>query len=135
MADRSRPAAEWTRVDTRFELCATGPGSACVIDGDTLRYGHLRNDRRIRLKGFDAPEMNGACPAEKVRAEEAKRALWAWLARGPFEWDGGADPPRDRYGRELRTVRRDDELLADHMVGLGLAEGGGWLTGRIDWCA
>ena len=132
--DRVRPREEWVKVQTRFELCGAGPNSACVIDGDTVRYGHLRNDRRIRLTGLDAPEMNGACEAERVKAREAKRALHAWLARGPFEWSGGDDPPRDKYGRELREARRGDELLADHMIALGLAEGGGWLTERIDWC-
>ncbi|QPC98930.1 thermonuclease family protein [Qipengyuania soli] len=91
--------------------------------------------RRIRLTGFDAPEMDGACAAERTRAQEAKRALHAWLAGGPFEWNGGADPPRDKYGRELRAARRGKDELADHMIGLGLAEGGGWTTQRIDWCA
>ena len=133
--DRVRLPEEWVRVDTRFELCGSGPNSACVIDGDTVRYGHLRNDRRIRLTGFDTPEMDGACEAERAKAREAKRALYAWLSRGSFEWSGGGDPPRDQYGRELREVRRGEELLADHMIGLGLAEGGGWLTERIDWCA
>lgn len=133
--DRTRPKAAWARVETRFELCGSGTNRACVIDGDTVRYGHLRGDRRIRLRGFDAPEMDGACEAERARAQEAKRALHAWMAQAPFEWDGGADPSRDRYGRELRAARRDGEMLADHMIGLGLADGGGWLTGRIDWCA
>ncbi len=136
VGDRMRPGAEeWVEVPTRFELCGSGPNSACVIDGDTVRYGHLRGDRRIRLTGFDAPEMDGACAAERTRAQEAKRALQAWLAEGPFEWNGGADPPRDKYGRELRAARRGKDELADHMIGLGLAEGGGWTTQRIDWCA
>lgn len=133
--DRVRPPEEWVNVHTRFELCGAGASSACVIDGDTVRYGHLRNDRRIRLTGFDAPEMDGACEAERVKAREAKRVLHAWLAKGPFEWSGGDDPPRDKYGRELRAARRDHDSLAEHMIGLGLAEGGGWLTERIDWCA
>ena len=133
--DRVRPQGEWQQVTTRFELCGSGATSACVIDGDTVRYGHLRGDRRIRLTGFDAPEMDGACEAERVKAREAKRALHSWLSKGSFEWDGGTDPPRDQYGRELRSARRGDDSLAAHMVRLGLAEGGGWLTERIDWCA
>ena len=132
--DRVRPAGDWVRVETRFELCGPGPNSACVIDGDTVRYGHLQGDRRIRLTGFDAPEMSGACAAESARAREAKRALHAWLAQGPFEWSGGDEPPRDKYGRELRAARRGEDRLADHMIALGLAEGRGWLTERIDWC-
>ncbi|MEZ5680710.1 MAG: hypothetical protein R3E14_05375 [Erythrobacter sp.] len=132
--DRVRPPEQWVAVDTRFEPCGSGPNSACVIDGDTVRYGRLRGDRRIRLTGFDAPEMDSACEAERTKAREAKRALHAWLARGAFEWNGGDDPPRDKYGRELRAARRGEDLLAEHMIGLGLAEGGGWLTERIDWC-
>ncbi len=132
--DGPRASDDWVQVLTRFELCGPGANSACVIDGDTVRYGHLSNDRRIRLKGFDTPEMKGACPAEREKAIIAKRALHDWLAQGPFEWSGGTNPPREFYGRELREVRRGSDYLADHMIGLGLAEGGGWRTERIDWC-
>nr|WP_247713386.1 thermonuclease family protein [Qipengyuania polymorpha] len=107
------------------------PGSGpCVIDGDTLAIGQ----RRVRLTGYDAPEMDGACKYERAKAREAKDELHRWLARGRFTWTGGDNPPRDRWGRELREARRGDDLLAEHMVSAGLAEEMGWGAERREWC-
>ncbi len=112
-------------VTLSFPLCAA-PGYAanCVIDGDTIRIGK----RRIRLTGFDAPELNGQCPAERTAARQAQAELVRWLALGPFQLDGGDDPPRDQYGRELRAARRlapsgELQLLSDHMIAAHLPKG------------
>jgi endonuclease YncB( thermonuclease family) len=99
-----------------------------------MLFGEEDEARRIRLTGFDAPELDGACPAEREAALKAKRALHEWLARRPFEWNGGADPPRDRYGRELRRARRGPDELADAMIGRGLAVRGGRGAPVAGWC-
>ncbi|MWV26639.1 thermonuclease family protein [Aurantiacibacter rhizosphaerae] len=131
-------------VALAFPLCsASGYASSCVVDGDTIRIG----ERRIRLTGFDAPEMDGACPAESAAAVRAQAELVRWLAIGPFQLDGGADPPRDKYGRELRAARRlapsgEMQLLSEHMISAQLAQGDywdegwsdDWGRGRIEWC-
>ncbi len=131
----------WVVVNQPFSLCGAGertPG--CVVDGDTLRLD-IRGSRtrRIRLTGFDAPEMQGACEAESALARQAREALLAWLAQGPFEWSGAQDPPRDQYGRELRAARRagpdgSPEYLADVLVEAGLADDRSWGEPEIDWC-
>lgn len=118
-----------------FVLCGEGRRAArCVVDGDTVMIGA----RRIRLTGYDAPEMDGACEAERLLAARARAALHDWLNRGPFALDGGDDPPRDAYGRELRAARRDDaagqQWLADTMVDAGLARTTGWGAGEAGWC-
>lgn len=124
---------EWVRVDEPVARCGERPTTICAIDGDTLAWDH----RRIRLSGYNAPELRGECPAESELAEQATKGLVGWLGRGPFEMDGGASPPRDKYGRELRRVRRVDAgggsaWLAEAMVEarLGRSEwgdtGGGW---------
>ena len=123
-------------MEQRFTLCGEKGSAACVIDGDTLAIGK----RRIRLSGYDAPEIDGACEAEKAKAREARAALQTWLNAGQFLLDGGEEPPRDQYGRELRGARRvapdgGEEWLAEHMVAQGLAEDGGWGASAIDWCA
>ena len=61
-----QPRFEGARdVALAFPLCsAPGYSPNCVVDGDTLRMA----ERRIRLTGFDAPEMKGACPAESEAA-------------------------------------------------------------------
>ncbi|MCL4673144.1 MAG: hypothetical protein KJZ64_09460 [Sphingomonadaceae bacterium] len=117
----------------RFALCGEGRAARCVVDGDTVMLGQ----RRVRLTGYDAPEFDGACEAERLLARRARLALRDWLNRGPFALDGGADPPRDRYGRELRAARRTDaagqEWLADTMVEAGLARSTGWGGGEPGW--
>lgn len=131
----------WVRVTDRFVACGEEWNGAdgCVVDGDTLIIGHRGNRRRIRLTGYDAPEIKGACQAETRKAELARAALIEWLERGPFEWSGDAEPPRDQYGRELRAARRilrDDsrEYLAEVLIKRGLASESGWGAEPIDWC-
>ena len=134
-------------VEARFALCGEAAGGAdgCVVDGDTVVLFEGTGDsgdrvRRIRLTGFDAPELDGVCGAERAAALRAKRALQKSLSEGPFEWSGGADPPRDRFGRELHRARRVSpdgtaEELAEAMIALGLAARGGSSEPSIDWCA
>jgi len=139
-----RPVAQprdWARVEHSFAMCGTrSAGEAgCVVDGDTLILGFGKAQRRIRLKGFDAPESNGACAAESQLAVQAREALHRWLGQGAFEWDGGDTPPRDQYGRELRAARRiatdgSTQYLADAMINSGLASGSGWGSTQRDWC-
>ncbi|WP_221540595.1 thermonuclease family protein [Qipengyuania huizhouensis] len=130
LRDVLQPPPPVSAVDMRFGICGEGASAACVIDGDTLAIGQ----RRVRLTGYDAPEMDGACAAERAKAVEARDALSGWLAQGRFSWTGGAEPPRDQYGRELREARRGEDLLADHMIAAGLAEGSGWGAEERDWC-
>ncbi|MDE1467326.1 thermonuclease family protein [Aurantiacibacter sp. D1-12] len=127
---------EWTEFSRQFPVCGSGTrGSGCVIDGDTIAIGN----RRIRLTGYDAPELNGACEAERVKAREARAELSRWLSSAPFEMEAGDDRPYDQYGRELREARRGGELLAEHMHAMGLAEQDLWGFdsdwGHTDWCA
>ncbi|MEM1196353.1 MAG: hypothetical protein AAGH57_09645 [Pseudomonadota bacterium] len=139
----------WIPVETAFSLCGEGPRTpGCVLDGDTVLVTGLVSApaappsapaRRIRFTGFDAPELDGACEAERALAQDARAALLAWLQRGPFEWNGAGDPPRDAYGRELREARRVDasgaqERLADTLIAAGLASDSGWGAEPIDWC-
>lgn len=130
----------WVPVTESFALCGEGArAQGCVIDGDTVFLGFGPDQRRIRLTGFDAPELDGACEAESRLARAARQRLYDWLGEGPFEWDGADEPPRDQYGRELRAARRqtngDYETLAEVMIKGGLASESGWGTSPVDWCA
>ena len=131
LGERLGIGAQWTERSDRFAICGQRPARACVIDGDTVMIGQ----RRIRLTGFDAPELEGGCDAESALALQSQAALREWLNRAPFQLDGGAEPARDDYGRELRAVRRivegRTEWLEDDMIDRHLAR-----RSRLDrgWC-
>jgi len=139
MTQKQEPPGEWVKIGQTFGVCGErGRPYACVSDGDTVTLGYGRQARRIRLTGFDTPEMDGACAAESATARVAQSALRDWLNSGLFEWNGGADPNYDKYGRELRAVRRvqadgSTQELADVMIDAKLAEGDGPWESR-DWC-
>jgi len=133
---------DWADVDRNFGICgqrSSEPVQGCVIDGDTVAIGFGEGARRIRLTGFNAPELDGACPAERAKAIEARDALHTWLNQGDVEWNGADEPPYDQYGRELREARRSVgngryAYLADTMLKADLAAESGWGTTERDWC-
>ncbi|MFQ5954980.1 MAG: thermonuclease family protein [Kiloniellales bacterium] len=67
-----------------------------VIDGDTLLVeariwlDHVVTTG-VRLAGVDAPELNGACPAERVAAEAARAYLGDRIADGSPDGPVGAE--------------------------------------------
>ncbi|MEM9267625.1 MAG: thermonuclease family protein [Pseudomonadota bacterium] len=104
-----------------------------VIDGDTAWLTcEARGTQKVRLTGFDAPEMNGACLSESARAVQSKLTL-QWLL-----WRAGTIEARfegtDRYGRALASVTLDGQPLAQTMIagGHGRAYQGGT---RAGWCS
>ncbi len=61
---------------------------ARVVDGDTVVTA---SGEKVRLMGFDAPEIRGKCPRERELAQRAA-ALLRRLARTGLEFD--------RHGRD-----------------------------------
>lgn len=113
---------------TLFALCAPGPRSTCVVDGDTFWL----DGEKVRIADINAPETHGAgCPGEQARGEAATRRLIALLNAGPFRLEP-AERERDRYGRLLRTVVRGGRSIGGQLVAEGLAEP--WQGRRGDWC-
>ena len=89
-------------VDQQFTRCGPGRGHACVIDGDTFKLG----ERKVRIIGIDTPEVQAQCPDEARLAEAATAELQRLLNDGPFEMVAPIYRATDRYGRDLRVVRR-----------------------------
>lgn len=126
--------SEPERIEGSFTRCGKGRGYYCVIDGDTFRIG----ERSVRVVGIDTAEVDAKCPAEAEQAELSTAALQRWLNRGAFTMTARIDEPNDRYGRELRIVKRIEsdnriDRLADWMQSNGGARSyvGGWRGG---WC-
>ena len=111
-----------------FALCADGPRTTCVVDGDTFWLA----GEKIRIADINAPETHGAaCPASRRAAQAATRRLIALLNAGPFDLEAGPRD-RDRYGRLLRIVTRRGRSIGEELVAEGLAER--WQGRRGDWC-
>ena len=122
------PAAVLT-LAAAFALCAEGPRTTCVVDGDTFWLA----GEKVRIADINAPETHGAaCPAEAALGDRATRRLIVLLNMGPIRL-APADRDRDRYGRLLRVVVRDGRSLGEQLVAEGLAER--WQGRRGDWCA
>ena len=123
------------QVAETFTRCGPGRGHACVIDGDTFKLG----ERKVRIIGIDTPETHPARCAEEVRLGEAATVmLQGLLNQGPFEMVAPIYRDQDRYGRDLRVIRRKRpdgsyESIASEMRESGLAHRylGGIKTG---WC-
>jgi endonuclease YncB( thermonuclease family) len=123
------------QVSETFTRCGLGRGHACVIDGDTFKLG----DRKVRIIGIDAPETHPPRCAEEARlGEQATAKLQELLNQGPFEMVAPAWRTEDRYGRDLRVVRRklpdgSMQSIASEMRESGLARR--YLGGfRMGWC-
>jgi micrococcal nuclease len=89
-----------------------------AVDGDTLQIAAVG---RVRLLGIDAPELAYGFDTAAPFARQARDRLAA-LVVGRYvrlETDGDA---RDRYGRVLAYVIRDDGVLVNaEMLRAGLA--------------
>ncbi len=112
-----------------FTLCASGPRTTCVVDGDTFWLG----GEKVRIADINAPEtQNAGCAEERALGKQAAIRLVSLLNAGAFKLEIEGRPI-DRYGRALRVVRRDGRSLGAALVAEGLAEP--WRGKRADWCA
>jgi endonuclease YncB( thermonuclease family) len=111
-----------------FSLCSGASRSNCVIDGDTFWF----KGEKIRIADIDTPEISPPrCAREAELGHAAKRRLLALLNGGEFTLERGWRD-EDRYGRKLRTVKRDGRSLGDMLVAEGLARR--WDGARRPWC-
>lgn len=85
-----------------------------VVDGDTIHVRRDGRDDKVRLLGINAPETGDGRRAVQCFGQEAKARLREHLAgrRVYLATDPTADT-RDRYGRLLAYVWRDDGLFAN----------------------
>jgi endonuclease YncB( thermonuclease family) len=115
----------------------TADGGTCritrVIDGDTVDLWCPSGLYRVRLMGFDTPELySPRCASELLRAMQAKWVLrwWIWRADTVAVVREGTD----RYDRALGRMFVDGAPIARRMIAEGHAvpyDGGT----RQGWCS
>ncbi|MBC7282365.1 thermonuclease family protein [Hoeflea sp.] len=92
-------------------------GQMRVVDGDSLALG----DRRLRLKGIDAPELNQRCRKDAFDygcGAESASFLRGLIGRHPVDCKTEGI---DRYGRDLVRCVADGVDLNETMVRSGHA--------------
>ena len=111
-----------------FSFCHTGGGYNCVVDGDTIWY----QGANIRIADIDTPETHpSGCAREAELGEAATNKLHSLLNTGAFSIEN-IDRDTDRYGRQLRILKRNGESIGGMLVDDGLAR---WYEGgRQPWC-
>ena len=117
------------RIEARFTRCGQESSMACVVDGDTFRLGQ----RRVRLVGIDAPELQGAkCAAERALGERAADRLLSLVNQGPFDLVGHRFHSHDAHGRDLRLARRSGVSFGEQLTEEGLARR--YIGVKQEWC-
>ncbi len=92
-------------------------GRATVIDGDSL----LIDDRNVRLKGIDAPELGQTCGSpsgEWACGRQARQALARLIAGRSVTCHSWR---QDRYDRDLSDCEAGAINLNQRMVEIGMA--------------
>lgn len=91
-----------------------------VVDGDTIR---LQDNRRVRLIGINAPELDGRGRTAEPYAVQAKRRLTALIKANNNKVSlRVGEQTQDRYGRMLVNLYdRNGVSLEEQMVAEGLA--------------
>lgn len=106
-----------------------------VIDGDSVEVtASIWIDQTVkasvRLRGIDAPELHGKCPAERWAGLQAKEWLKAAIEGHDVDL---TELGTEKFGRVLARVAFDGRDIAEEMLGAGLVrpyEG----EARKGWC-
>jgi micrococcal nuclease len=114
-----RLADEWrevVRAGTSPSVVGTAAQVASVQDGDTIT---LVDGRRVRYLGLDTPELAGEQAFARAAADRNSQ-----LVRGRMVVLEPDAEDRDRFGRLLRHVWLDGELVSSILVreGFGFAQ-------------
>ncbi len=90
---------------------------ARVYDGDTIE---LKDGRKVRLIGVDAPEVDSPYSRKEPFGDESKAYLEKLIAGKKVSIRIGKDP-KDRFGRTLAYVYAEDVLVNGRIIRDGYA--------------
>lgn len=110
-----------------------------VYDGDTFRVEARELVSAdgwgipIRVRGVDAPELDGECEREVLLAKASRQWLVERFNRAKEIALVNVDFAEDRYGRIVADVVVDSSTLSREMIDVGAAKA--WLNGSTHkWC-
>ncbi len=105
------------------------------LDGDSIAFptgGGTIARIRARIRGSDTPEMNGKCPEERAKAQEARSELVRLSQPCVLIL---TDMEADRFGRILVWVfTRDGREIVPMMIAKGLGNPYDGTGPRKPWC-
>lgn len=118
-------------ITTRGMIRVMDQAPVLVIDGDTVWHGRTR----VRLRGFDAPEIFRAkCPIERHKGLIAAARLIDILGHGqPAFHARGRN--LDRYKRTLAVLTVNGQDVAAIMIREGHAVPYRGRGPKHDWCS
>jgi micrococcal nuclease len=91
-----------------------------IVDGDTIHLTCNGTLHKVRLLGYDTPEIyHPHCAAEKQAGDAATDLLRRLIESGPVT--GVAFAGLDRYGRDLARVSIGGQDVSAHMLASPLA--------------
>lgn len=113
-----------------FPVCNGPRRSTCVVDGDTIWY----RGAKIRIADIDTPEVSRPrCPREAELGRKATIRLQSLLSEAPFRLEPApSGRQHDRFGRELKVLKRGNASIGALLVREGLARR--WGGPRRGWC-
>jgi endonuclease YncB( thermonuclease family) len=108
-----------------------------VLDGDTFEarvrvWPGLDITTKVRLRGIDAPELRANCAEERIKADAARAALSALLAKGSV---GISQVSPDKYGGRVvadASAQNSASIAAALLAGGHVRRYGGGR--RESWC-
>jgi endonuclease YncB( thermonuclease family) len=122
-------ASQPERIGATFTRCGRGRAFACVVDGDTIRFGQ----RRVRIVGIDAPEIaSPACAGESALGQRAADRLVVLLNQGPFDMTAHRFNSTDKYGRDLMVLTRGGQSIGGILIDESLAHR--YVGMKRSWC-
>lgn len=101
-----------------------------MVDGDTIWY----RGAKIRIADIDTPEVSRPrCPREAELGRKATIRLQSLLSEAPFRLEPApSGRQHDRFGRELKVLKRGNASIGALLVREGLARR--WGGPRRGWC-
>jgi endonuclease YncB( thermonuclease family) len=107
---------------------------ALPASAQTLRVLHadtfILNGERVIIENIDAPKIDGACAAERRKAQDAKRELERMLRAGPIDLERMRR--KDPSGGTLARVRVNGADVGLRLIVAKLAHS--WSGQRDSWC-